>query len=140
MIVETGRVAGIEDGKAIIEIEKGTACAQCHAGCVCDLGKRVMIIEANDPIGVHEDQFVQLSIPNDSALRASFVVYVIPLLALIIGVLLGERLGMTFGIKEGLAILGGFGFLGLSLIFVRYYNNIFSQNLRNQPVITKVIG
>ncbi len=140
MIIEIGRVTEIVDGKARVEIEKGTACAQCHAGCVCDLGKSVMVVEAADPIGVQEDQIVQLSIQNGSALRVSFVVYGIPLFALIIGVLVGERLGIIWGIKEGLAILGGFGFLGLSLLFIRYYNNVFSQNLKNQPLITKVIG
>lgn len=140
MIIETGRVTNITDGKVIVEIEKGTACAQCHAGCVCDPGKSVMTIEANDPIGVHRDQFVQITVPTDSALRASFVVYVIPLFALIAGTLFGEYLGKMFGIKNVLEILGGFCCLGLSLIFIRYYNTIFSQNRKNQPVITKVIG
>ena len=138
MIVETGRVAKIDVGKAIIEIEKGTACAKCHAGCACDFGKNTMVVEANDPIGVHVDQFVQLSIPNESAMRASFVVYVVPLLALIIGTLVGEYLGTTLGIKNVFEILVGFGGLGLSLLFVRFYNNLFKQNLKNQPVITKV--
>ena len=139
MIVETGRVAKIANGKAIVEIEKGTACAECHAGCACDLGRRVMVVEANDPIGVHVDQFVQLSIPSSSALRASFVVYVIPLIALICGTLLGQYLGAAFGVKNVFEILVGFGCLGLSLIFVIQYNNIFSRNLKNQPVITKVV-
>lgn len=138
MIVETGRVAKIDVGKAIIEIEKGTACTKCHAGCACDLGKNTMVVEANDPIGVHVDQFVELSIPNESALRASFVVYVVPLLALIIGTLVGEYFGTALGIKNVFEILVGFGGLGLSLLFVRYYNNLFKQNLKNQPVITKV--
>jgi sigma-E factor negative regulatory protein RseC len=138
MIVETGRVTKTDGGKAIIEIEKGTACAQCHVGCACDLGKNTMVIEANDPIGVCVDQFVQLSIPNESALRASLVVYAVPLLALIIGTLVGEYLGTTLGITHVFEILVGFGGLGLSFIFVRYYNNLFKQNLKNQPIITKV--
>ncbi len=140
MIVETGWVATIADGKAIVEIEKGSACAQCHAGCACDPEKSVIRIEANDPIGVHKDQRVQVSIPTGSAIRAAFVVYGIPLLALITGTLFGEYLGKTFGIKNVLEILGGFCCLGLSLIFIRYYNNMFSQNRENQPVITRVIG
>jgi sigma-E factor negative regulatory protein RseC len=140
MVVETGRVAKIDVGKAIIEIEKGTACAKCHAGCACDLGKSTMVVEANDPIGVHVDQFVQLSIPNESVMRASLVVYAVPLFALIIGTLVGEYLGTTLGIKNVFEILVGFGALALSLLFVRYYNNLFKQNLKNQPVITKVYG
>ena len=86
--------AKIVKDKVIIEIEKGTACAECHAGCACDLGKGVRFVEANDPLGAHVDQYVQVSIPNASVLRASFVVYVVPLFALIAGVLLGEYIGM----------------------------------------------
>ena len=140
MIVETGRVTKVADGKAIVEIERSSACAKCHAGCVCDVGTSTMLVEANDPIGVHIDQCVQMSIQNASVLRASFVVYVIPLLALIGGVLLGGYLDKTFGFQNVLGILIGFGCLGLSLIFVRFYNNIFKQNIKNQPVITRVLG
>jgi sigma-E factor negative regulatory protein RseC len=140
MVVETGRVTKVADGKAIVEVERSSACGKCHAGCARDVGKSTMLVEANDPIGVHIDQCVQMSIQNTSVLQASFVVYIVPLLALVGGVLLGEYLGRTFGIRNVLEILIGFGCLGLSLIFVRLYNNIFKQNKRNQPVITKVIG
>ena len=140
MSVETGRVAKIVAGKAIIAVEKGTACSACHAGCACDLGKSVRFVEANDPLGVDVNQYVQLAVPNESVLRASFVVYVIPLLALIVGTLLGQYFGTRVGIENLFEVVGGFGCLGLSLIFVRYYNNIFKQNLKNQPVITKIVG
>lgn len=140
MVVETGRVTKVADGKAIVEIERSSACAKCHAGCVCDIQKSTMLVEANDPIGVHIDQCVQMSIQTASVLRASFVVYVVPLFALIGGVLLGAYLDRIFGIRNVLEILVGFGCLGLSLIVVRFYNNIFKQNSKNQPVIMKVIG
>ncbi|GAK58648.1 positive regulator of sigma(E), RseC/MucC [Candidatus Vecturithrix granuli] len=139
MISEIGRVTKLNNGKACVEIEKRSACADCHAGCVCDLGKSVMLIDASDPIGVHENDTVQLSIPTESALRASFVVYGIPLIALISGVLGGEYLGKILGISTVLEILGGFTFLGISLVFIKLYDNVFRQNRKNQPVITKVI-
>ncbi len=140
MIVETGRVTTVADGKAVVEIERGTACAKCHAGSVCELGKSMLLVEVNDPIGVQVDQYVQMSIQTESVLRASFVVYVVPLFALIVGVLLGEYLGRILAIQNVLEILIGFACLGLSLIFVKVYNNIFKQNIKNQPIITKVIG
>jgi sigma-E factor negative regulatory protein RseC len=141
MITETGRVTQVVDGKAVIEIERSSACTKCHAGCAHSGEEtRMMLVEARDPIGVHIDQSVQVAIQNESVLRASFVVYVVPLCALIIGVLLGEYLGKLFGIRNVLEILTGFGCLGLSLIVVRIYNNIFKQNIKNQPVITRIIG
>lgn len=139
MIVEHGRVKQVTDGHALIEIERGTACSQCHVGCVCDLEKSVMLIKARDPIGVHTDQQVEMSIENGSVLRASFVVYVIPLCALIIGVLLGDHFGPKFGLPQGVEILSGFGLLAASFLIVRWYNNIFQQQQHNQPVITNVL-
>ncbi|MDY0092168.1 MAG: SoxR reducing system RseC family protein [Candidatus Vecturithrix sp.] len=139
MVSEIGRVAKVNKGYVCVEIEKRSACADCHVGCVCDLGKSVMLIDASDPIGVHENDTVQLSIPTESALRASFAVYGIPLIALILGVLAGEYLGKVFGITTILEVLGGFVSLGIALIFVKLYDNVFRQNRKNQPVITKVI-
>jgi sigma-E factor negative regulatory protein RseC len=135
MIVETGRVIKAADGKAMVEIARSDACATCHADCALKSGQRTMFVEVNDPIGVHENQYAQLSMQSASALRAAFVVYVIPVMALVVGVLLGEYLGATFGIRNGLEILFGFGFLGLSLIWVKLYNNRFKQNIHNLPIM-----
>jgi sigma-E factor negative regulatory protein RseC len=140
MIVETGRVAKIEAGKTFVEIEKGTDCVKCHAGCVCDFGKKVVLVEAEDPVGVQKNQMVQLSVSEDSSLRAAVVVYGIPLLAIIIGVLVGEYLGEKFGSATLFEILGVFGGLGLSLLVIKQYNKKFKQNRHKQPVIMKVIG
>jgi len=140
MVVETGRVLKTAEGKAWIEIARGAACAECQTECGHDSEKGIMLVEANDSIGVHVNQHVQITIQNENVLRVSFVVYMIPLFALITGALLGEYLGTTmFGIRNILGILGGFGFLGLSLIVVRLYNNHFKQDPDNQPVITKVM-
>lgn len=141
MITETGRVTQVIEGKAVVEIERSSACVKCQAGCAHSGEEtRTMQVEARDPIGVHIDQYVQLAIQNESVLRASFVVYVVPLCALVVGVLLGEFLGNMFGIHTVLEVVTGFGCLGLSLIVVRIYNNIFKQNIKNQPVITRIIG
>ncbi len=139
IVVETGRVTKIADGKAWIVIARGAACAECQAECHHEPGKSVMLVEANDPIGVHVNQYVQITIQNENVLRASFVVYMVPLFGLVVGAFVGEYLGTTFGIRNILGILGGFGLLGLSLIVVRLYNNYFKQNPKNQPVIRKVV-
>ena len=140
MIIEVGRVRQIIEGKAIVEIQRGSACSKCHAECACTGEEaQTMLVEARDPIGVQSDQYVQITIQNTSVLRASFVVYMIPLFSLIMGVLIGEYLGQRLGVQNLLEILTGFGCLGLSLIIVRVYNNLFKRDIRNQPIITKVI-
>lgn len=140
-IIEQGQVRQAGDGTAVIEILRGSACAKCHAECACsgEEPQRMQVV-ARDPLGVQPDQYVQVAIEHTSVLRASFVVYMIPLFALIAGVLAGEYAGRVTGIQDVLEIVCGFGALGLSLIVVRVYNNIFQQDVRNQPIVTKIIG
>lgn len=140
MITETGRVIKIDRGVAVIEMQKKSACAQCHANCVCEFETGAVVIEANDPIGVRLNQQVEVMIPYDSALKASFVVYVIPLCGLLLGMLLGWAIGQRVGVENIFEMIGGFGCLGLSFLFVHYYNNHFKKQARNQPVITRVLA
>jgi sigma-E factor negative regulatory protein RseC len=139
-VIEWGHVRQVTAGKAVVEIQRGSACSKCHAACACSGDEpQLMRVEARDPLGVQVDQYVQLSIENTRVLRASFVVYMVPLFALIAGVLTGEYLGRVMGIQNVLEIVGGFGALGLSLIIVRLYNNHFQRDVNNQPIITNII-
>ena len=139
MIIERGRVIEVTDGKALVKIERSSACGKCHTECALKSSeKQAILIEVRDPLGVQVNQSVQIAMQNANALRASFAVYIIPLLGLVVGALLGEFFGTLLGIKDILAILGSFIFLGLSLIVVKLYNDRFKQNLHYQPVIMKV--
>jgi len=139
MISEIGRVIKAVDGKAMVEIARGASCDKCETECALKSGQRTMLVEVNDPLGVHTNDYVQVALRTATALRASFVVYMIPVFALLIGALLGESLGSRYGMLNGLEILFSFGFLGLSLVGIRLYNNHFQRNRHNQPVITKVL-
>lgn len=142
MFVERGRVVEIkpEMKRAIVEITRSSACAACHAKCALkDSDQQAMRVEANDPLGVHTNQYVQLAISNASGVKVSFVVYIIPVFALLLGAILGQYLGAIWGIETALAILGSFGFLGLSFFVIKQYNTYFIRNADNLPVITTVI-
>jgi sigma-E factor negative regulatory protein RseC len=140
MMIETGCVTHVADGKAIVAVEKKVECATCHAECVCHLEKKVFFVEAEDPIGVRTNQIVQLAIPYGNNLQVAVVVYGVPLVGLIAGVLLGQYLGKTFGLETLSEILGGFGCLALALLVVKQYNRMFQRNHAYHPVITQVIA
>lgn len=139
MIVETGRVIKVETGKAIIEIEKHSACGNCKAACACmETGLRQ--IEAADPIGVKLFQTVEISIPDEAAFQASVVLFGIPLAALLAGMLIGNYIGTQMEIENVCEMLGGLFGLGVSFLIVRAYNNRFKKHAKNQPVITSVLA
>ena len=139
MMFETGRVQKIEQGKAFVAMTPNAACAHCHAGSICHAEGEAIIIEAADPLGVKVNQAVEVAISEDNMLKASFVVYGIPLIALMCGMFAGQYLGKRAGVENIYEIVGGFGCFGLSFLFVRFYNHLFQQHLNNQPVITKIL-
>lgn len=139
MIVETGRVIKVEAGKAIIEIEKHSACGNCKAACACmETGLRQ--IEAADPIGVKLFQTVEISIPDEAAFQASMVLFGIPLAALLAGIVIGNYIGVRIEIENVCEMLGGVFGLGLSFFIIRAYNNRFKKHAKNQPVIIAVMA
>jgi sigma-E factor negative regulatory protein RseC len=141
MIVERGRVIEVTEGKALVKIERSSACEKCHTECALKSSDtQAMVVEVRDPLDVQENQYVHVSMRDGSALRASFVVYIIPLIGLVSGALLGEYVGTLLGIKNVLAILGSFSLLGLSLLVVKCYNTRFQQNIHDQPVITQALN
>ena len=96
MLTETGRVITVADGKAMIEIVRGAACDKCTSECALKSGQQCLLIEARDPVGVQKHDAVQIGMPTTSLVRASAVVYMLPLLALVFGAILGEYLAQVY--------------------------------------------
>lgn len=142
MIIETGRVTKAERGTATVEFTRKAACGDCNARERCGMVEAgsTMLMDVVDPIGVQVGQTVQITLSEDRAFTASLIIYGIPLLAVIVGGLFGDWLGKVFDLRDILAMVGGGICFGLSLLVVRFLNNRFARDSRNQPVITGVIG
>jgi sigma-E factor negative regulatory protein RseC len=139
MALETGRVIDTGNGQAVVEVQKGADCAQCHAGCACHFGEKTVMVRVDDPIGVDKDQIVSVAIPQGNVLLAAFVVYIIPLIALIVGILVGDYLGKRFEIELLFEVLGAVVGIALSVPAIRYYDRIFKRHFKERPRITNII-
>jgi positive regulator of sigma E activity len=128
-IVLTVQPAGGEaPGQARVHLVAGDHCDGCPASSLCkpDDGDR-RIMEVSDPLGTAPGDRVRVMVPGGAVLRASFLVYGLPLLLLLVGVFLGLRIWgpdhprgdlYSFFLGAGLAALavpfaarcaGGFG-------------------------------
>jgi sigma-E factor negative regulatory protein RseC len=82
--------AGDRPAQATVRLEAGDHCEGCPASVMCRPGdgdRRLM--DVLDPIGVTVGDRVQVAVPGGAVLRASFLVYGLPLLLLLAGVGLG---------------------------------------------------
>lgn len=148
MICENGRVVAVEDGWIWVETIQTSSCTACSAksGCGQSLlnsifaGKRHYVKVSTKgfhaPVQLHDE--VELAIPEDVMLKGSFWVYLLPLLLLISGALLGEHFQLTENMDVSAAIGALIGFLA-GLMALRLHAFRHRHNPAFHPVLSRVI-
>jgi len=108
-------IISISNGKAIVAVSRTVACARCAAGKGCGAGllsgksKPVnLAVPVPETLDLQVGDKVILELSPDSLLRASFLVYGLPLIGLISALILGWLFAgpLSDGYAVGLAIVG----------------------------------
>lgn len=147
MICESGRVVSIESDWVWVETHQTTSCQSCSAksGCGQSLinsvfsGKRHYIkVAANgikDTVHLHDE--VEIAIPEHVMLKGSFIMYLLPLVFLIAGAVVGEH--FTVGKGDLGAISGAIAGFCMAAVFIRWHSNKNSANPAYQPVLHRIV-
>lgn len=128
MIEQEGVVLSREGRTAWVEVRRQTTCNGCAVSAGCGTGVLgrwlpggTTRLRVADPIGVEPGQRVLLAIPDGAVLRASALLYLVPLSGLLAGAIAGEQLTTGLGLTgDGLAMLGGAVGLVTGFGFVRH--------------------
>lgn len=113
---EEGRVIKIEGNLAQVEVERKSACRACG---LCSLrGKNTMMAEVENSIGARVGERVRIEIPSSLILKGALLFYILPLVALILGLVLGIKIT---NLQTGGLILG-FSLFILSFILIWLYS------------------
>lgn len=141
MIAETGRIVAIEPEGLWVETIQRSTCGSCAAqkGCGQSLLAKLsghtsylwVLLEGRDPGAYRLGDEVQLGIPEDVVVKGSLFVYLLPLLAMI----LGSGLAHSASGSEGLSVLGGLAGLLLGGLLVRWRAHKTRFDPRLQPVL-----
>ncbi|BBO69226.1 hypothetical protein DSCA_31560 [Desulfosarcina alkanivorans] len=100
-----------------------------------------MKVEAINTADARVGDRIVLNIQTSSLLKATFLLYVFPILAMIAGAVLGQTVaGMRSMDPSGLSALFGFLFFGLAFIVIRITGRRLSKNASYKPEIIKVRG
>ena len=134
MVEVNGEVINIEAGFAWIR-RAGKICSKCDAttGCKSIALSRLFCLKdptfrVRDPFGVKVGEKVYIGIEEKTLLQSALIGYGVPVLALMLGAVIGLYLG-----EEYLSILGGiFGFLATMLWLKR--KKLPSDNI---PIIVR---
>lgn len=108
-------IISISNGTAIVAVSRTVACARCAAGKGCGAGlfsgksKPVNLeVPVPETLKLQVGDKVNLELSPDSLLRASFLVYGLPLIGVISALILGRLFAgpLSDGYAVGLAIVG----------------------------------
>lgn len=148
MIEETARVICVDESGVWVEAERRSTCSACAVNKGCGtaalsrvLGRRSTRMRVLSDQPLHNGDQVIIGIDEQALVRGSLAVYAVPLLALILGALLGE-----LGAKQGLwgdgelaSVLLGLGGLAGGLFWLRGFTRAIAGDRHYQPVVLRRI-
>ncbi|MFO7295518.1 MAG: SoxR reducing system RseC family protein [Caldicoprobacter sp.] len=137
---EVGEVIRVEGDRAIVRIQRSSACRHCGA---CGLGASSdeMLLTLPNSLNAKPGDMVELSIESVHLLKASAITYLIPLAALILGVIVGYVLGGYLAVDRQLAgAVLGLAFTGLAFMLIRTLDPVFKRSNNFTPTMVAVLN
>lgn len=141
MITEEGIVQQVEPAKALILIMRSSACAGCHSQSACQPSEhKEAIVEAINDVNAQVGDRVQVSVPAVSLLKATFIVYLVPVLALILGAIAGSSFAPLMHMDASLAsIICGVSSMFAIFVVVKWLDKSTSSKSEYWPKITRIL-
>jgi len=145
MIEESGVILGLEGGLAVVQTERRSTCGGCRAGGSCAtswldrlLGRRPVLLKARNGIGAGPGDLVVVGVEESDLLRAAVMAYLVPVLALVLGAILGQALAGVIGSGSDLPVLlCGAAAFALALLRLRRYSAALEGAQRHRPVVLR---
>lgn len=123
MIEEFGTVVELKSKHtAVVLCKKSSLCEHCASAGVCTIGDdgHARLIEVHNLLGAVVGDHVRIATTTKSFLQSSFLLYIVPLIALVIGAAAGKMVGeyLDTGLDANLlsAVFGVFFLVGSFLV------------------------
>lgn len=119
MIEEVGTVVELKGkSKAVVMCQKSSLCENCATNGSCAIGddSKTRLIEVQNFLNASVGDHVRIATTTKSFLQSSFLLYIVPLIALVVGAVIGKFVGdnMETGLDPNLlsAVFGVFFMIG----------------------------
>ena len=120
-MAEKGLVMQEKGDSLVIKMKRKEACAKCRA-CVAGLTEKDMILEAKNMCRATVDDWVEVEISESGFLFAVGIMYGIPLIALLAGIMIGNFVlapMLSFINPDVTSFFTGLVFTGLAYLWIR---------------------
>ncbi|HIT73293.1 hypothetical protein B5E58_10360 [Tyzzerella sp. An114] len=139
-MAEKGVVMEIKDNNlALVKMTRTEACAKCRA-CVAGMSEKDMFIEAENVCDAEKGQWVELELADNGFFYAVMIMYGIPFVALVAGILLGYFVVsplIPFINRDILSCVMGFGFTALVYLWIRSQEKRW-ESKKYRPIAARI--
>ncbi len=130
-MLNRGKVISVEGTTARVELRL-TSCERCPLHGLCQPNANKMVIEVKDTVGVNKGDTVLVEVDPKGTWLASLLLFVLPVVAFIIGFV-----SLYFWKGVAFAYAGGGTLFALYVICMKYINRWFSNKKSFTPHIVK---
>ncbi len=146
MIEEIGVVVAVQGGMAEVEGQRRSACGGCAVNGACGttliaryFGRKRSLLLAHNGIGAGPGDRVVLGLPEEALLEVSFIAYLVPLLAMIAGGMVGDQIAelLVPAHVQTSSVLGGLAALAAALWWLARFSRSKTSDERYRPRILR---
>lgn len=144
LIEEQGVVIELKGNQAKVQMKENPACGSCPGHSACHaigsmFGKRVMVMEALNQEEAQVGQQVVVSFKSEQLPKASLIMFIIPVIGLLAGAILGYHLNVG-GNRDLSAVIFSILVVTATFMGIRRYCKKYERDPSYRPTIIQVIG
>ncbi|MDO9265096.1 MAG: SoxR reducing system RseC family protein [Desulfosalsimonadaceae bacterium] len=141
MAIEEGVIIKVNGTTAVLRTRQKTACESCseRKHCHTSGNDKEMEVEAINTVNAQVGDRVVVSFDSGRLFLLAFFLYVFPIILMIIGALIGERVAAAYGGNpSAYSALFGFGFFFVSMGIVKWKDHQARKTGKFRPEIIRI--
>lgn len=139
---EEGIVIEVSPEGALVRVKKPDACHGCPSDKLCHMGGTgEREVFARNPVHAAKGERVEVEVRDRLLLKASFIVYLFPVIGLLAGGLIGKWVVGRFGLQisqDTGAVIGGITCLLMVFFLIKLRSRARSSMELYRPIIVKI--
>ena len=140
MATEKGIVTKLGSGTAWVRTLPSEACAGCSSCGTCNAQREEAEVEVINAVGAKIGDRILIDIKTSAFLKATFLLYVFPIIGLTVGAMLGVQVAGRYGYDASACSAAlGFAAFFLTVAVVRIQGNRMGRQRAYQPQIIKIL-
>lgn len=133
---QIGKVKEIKGNDAVLEVRRASACGTNCGACSSSCEVVPHLVTIRNRVNAKPGDIVEIIGETKQILKYTFIIYIVPLVFLIMGIVFGNGYFKSMGFEnfEGLSFLTGILFLAVSLLLLKLIDNSIAR--KNEVILS----